>query len=138
MRRVWDVLTPPSIANFATVCHTAGMSLESIINGALLSVMATLYRSGTYHTATRIEQPNGDVTESFTDTPVKVQRDVCSERMRQAAGYTERDVALIILAYGGVPTTDDEATDADGARWKIASVDRSADTSHWICRGTPS
>lgn len=113
------------------------MSLESIINGALLSVMPTLYRTGTYHTATRIEQPNGDVTESFVDTPCKVQRDVCSERMRQAAGYTERDVALIILAYGGVPTTDDEATDADGARWKIASVDRSADTSHWICRGSP-
>lgn len=120
------------------------MSLESIISSTLASVMPSLYRDGLMHIATRTELPNGDVIEVFSGDPggppataIKVQRDVCTERMRQAAGYTERDVALIILAYGGVPTTDDEATDADGARWRIASVDRSADTSHWICRGTP-
>lgn len=113
------------------------MSLESIISSTLASVMPMLYRDGVFHTATRYEAPNGDVMESFTDTAIKVQRDAVTERMRQAAGYTERDVALIILAYGGVPTTDDEATDADGSRWRIASVDRAADTSHWICRGSP-
>lgn len=99
--------------------------------------MPMLYRDGTLHTATRTEHPNGDVSEGFTDSAIKIQRDVCTERMRQAASYTERDVALIILEYGAVPTTDDQATDADGARWRIASVDRAADTSHWVCRGTP-
>lgn len=113
------------------------MSLESIISGAIGSVLPALYRDGTFHTAARTQLPNGDVSETFTDTAAKIQRDVCTERMRQAAGYTERDVLLIILAYGGEPTTADEATDADGARWRIASVDRSADTSHWVCRGTP-
>lgn len=113
------------------------MSLESIISNSLASVLPAIYRSGTVHTATRIDHPNGDVTETFVDTPVKIQRDVCTERMRQSPGYTERDVALIILSYGAVPTTDDEATDADGSRWRIASVDRAADTSHWICRGSP-
>jgi len=120
------------------------MSLESIISSALASVMPALYRPGLLHVCIRTEGPDGDVTEVFSGdsgapsaTAIRVQRDVCTERMRQAAGYTERDVALIILAYGGEPTTDDEATDADGARWRIASVDRSADTSHWVCRGSP-
>lgn len=113
------------------------MNIESIISGALLGALAPLYRDGFVWTVTRAQASNGDVSETFASTPVKIQRDVCTERMRQSAGYTERDVALIILAYGAEPTTDDEATDADGARWRLMSVDRSADTSHWVCRGTP-
>ena len=77
------------------------MTLESIINGALLSVMPTLYRSGTYHTATRVEQPNGDVTESFTDTPCKVQCDVSAERSTLAifAGRLARTAGFGVRSF---------------------------------------
>lgn len=113
------------------------MSLESIISGALAGVMPTLYRSGKIHTATRTDSPDGDVSESWVDTNVRIQRDDCTESMRQSPGYTERNAALIILAYGGEPTTDDRATDADGATWRLLSVKRAADSSHWVCHATP-
>lgn len=113
------------------------MNLESIISGALASVMPSLYRDGKIRTVSRTDSPNGDVSESWTESTVKIQRDVCTEAMIRSAGYTERNAALIILAYGAVPTTDDEAIDADGGGWRLLSVARSADTSHWVCHATP-
>lgn len=71
------------------------------------------------------------------DIPIKVQRDACSYRIQQSSGYAEGDVMLIILAAGlGVKvTTDMQATDGGGDRWMIASAERDAAASHWICRG---
>ena len=71
------------------------------------------------------------------DVPIKVQRDACTYAMRQAEGYADGDVALIILAAGlaVAPTTDSQVTDGDGARWMVASVERDAAGSHFMCRG---
>lgn len=72
------------------------------------------------------------------DLPIKVQRDACSYSMRQSEGYSEGDVALIILAAGLNSikvTTDMQATDGAGDRWMIRSADLDAASSHWICRG---
>lgn len=113
------------------------MSLESIISGALLGVLPSLYRDGQVHTATRTETMDGDVSETWVSTSAKIQRDTCTEAMVRSAGYTERNAALIILSYGGVPDTDDRATDPDGGQWRLLTVERSADNSHWICHATP-
>lgn len=113
------------------------MSLESIISGALASVMPSIYRDGQIHTATRTDSPDGDVSEAWVSKAAKIQRDTCTEAMIRSPGYTERNAALIVLAYGGVPTTDDRATDPDGGQWRLLSVARSADTSHWVCHATP-
>lgn len=113
------------------------MSLESIISGALASVMPSLYRDGKIRTVSRTDSLDGDVSETWTEQPAKIQRDVCTEAMIRSPGYTERNAALIILAYGSEPTTDDEAIDADGAGWRLLSVARAADSSHWVCHATP-
>jgi hypothetical protein len=67
---------------------------------------------------------------------IKVQRDKATYAMRQSEGFSEGDVALIILAQG-LPalTTDMQVTDGHGARWMIQSADLDAASSHWICRG---
>lgn len=113
------------------------MSLESIISGALASVMPSLYRDGSLRVCTRTNHTNGDVSETWQPTGVKMQRDVCTESMVRAAGYTEKNAALIILAFGGNINTDDEAVDADGGEWRILSASVSADSSHWVCHATP-
>lgn len=72
------------------------------------------------------------------DLPIKVQRDRATYAMRQAEGFTEGDVSLIVLSaqLGGVEvSTDMEVTDGHGKRWKVASADRDAANSHWVCRG---
>lgn len=71
------------------------------------------------------------------DIAIKVQRDACTYTMRQAEGYSEGDVALIVLAAGlAVPiTTDHQITDGHGKRWTVQSADLDAGSSHWICRG---
>lgn len=113
------------------------MSLEAIISGALASVMPSLYRSGTLHQVTQSYATNGDVTESVSTRSIKVQRDACTEAMKQNPGYDIRDVRLIILDFGGPLDNDDRVTDADGGEWRLATVDRAADNSHWVCRATP-
>lgn len=69
--------------------------------------------------------------------PIKVQRDRATYAMRQAEGFSEGDVALIVLSAGLTVeiTTDHEITDGHGRRWKVASADRDAANSHWVCRG---
>lgn len=70
--------------------------------------------------------------------PIQLQIDQCTEKMREAAGYTENDVALIILRHG-VGTqelnSDDEISSADGRKWHIFEVGTDAARSHWIGRG---
>lgn len=119
--------------------------LDGGIEAIFGSVFGALYLDGTLHRD--ISEPIYDVEGQITgyagggDMPMKVQRDKCTYAMTQAKGYSEGDTALIILAaqLGGVQiTTDMEATDGAGKRWKIASADLDAASSHWICRGSES
>lgn len=50
----------------------------------------------------------------------------------------EGDVRIIVLSAGlGVAISTDMQITVSGQRWQIASVDRDAGASHWICRGRP-
>lgn len=109
--------------------------LADTIQGALLGAFEPLYPSGVLVRLVETVQPNGDIVSTETQQPIKVQRDAATEAMRQSAGYTDSDVRLIVLEFGGEISTDDEITDGGGVRWKIASATRAADNSHWECRG---
>jgi hypothetical protein len=120
-----------------------------ILNGGLAAVFGAafsgIYLDGVLHRGLSdpIYDERGNITGygGGADIPMKVQRDRVTEAMRRADGFTDKDVALIILTapLGGIEiTTDMEATDGHGARWKIGSADLDAAGSHWLCRGTPS
>ena len=69
--------------------------------------------------------------------PCKVQRDKATYAMRQAEGYSEGDVMLIVLAEGlsvEIPT-DYRISDGQGIKWMVQSAELDAAGSHWICRG---
>lgn len=114
------------------------VTFGSLIRGALLASFTPFYPLGTLHSITRTESPDGDVTETPTDIPIRVQREPATESMRRAAGYTDKDVALIVLQQPGLDvSTNDQVTDGEGNLWAVASAEFDAAESHWVLRGSP-
>lgn len=116
--------------------------LDGGISAAFGAALSGLYPDGLLHRdgTGPIYDDEGNIIgyDGGGDVPIKVQRDACTYGMRQAEGYVEGDVALIILAAplnGLEVTTDAQATDGAGDRWMIQSADLDAAASHWICRG---
>lgn len=119
----------------------------SLLDGGIASIFGSvfsgIYLDGTLHRS--LTDPIYDGEGSIIgyggggDMPIKVQRDKATYGMTRAQGFSDGDCALIILTaqLDGVEiTTDMEVTDGHGRRWKIASADLDAASSHWICRGS--
>lgn len=105
---------------------------SSILN----SVFSAIYPTGTLIRRTITEDEGGSQTVTTSNVTIKVQTDAVTEVMRQAAGYTDTDVRVIILS-AGVPavTSDDQVIDGRGDTYAL--IDPSLDTcgSHWVARG---
>lgn len=110
--------------------------IEALFGDAFagLYLPATLHRSGTepiYDDAGRITGYVGGA-----DIACRAQVDAASYAMRQAEGFAEGDVRIIVLSAGlGVEITTDFQITVSGKRWLVASVDRDAANSHYILRG---
>lgn len=83
------------------------------------------------------EDSGGSQTVSVTKHPVKVQTDTVTEAMRQAAGYTDDDVMLIVLTDGLSVSinTNDHVIDGRGDKWAVTMPDLDPCASHWTIRG---
>jgi len=68
----------------------------SILN----SVFASIYPTGTLVRRAITEDAGGSQTVTTSNVAIKVQTDAVTEVMRQAAGYTDTDVRVIILSPG--------------------------------------
>lgn len=82
--------------------------------------------------------PGGAITGYTGGTPIacKCQIDAATYAMRQADGFADGDMRIIVLSAGlGVPVTTDHRLTVSGQTWLIASADRDPAGSHWICRG---
>ena len=72
--------------------------------------------------------------------PCKVQVDRVTEAMRQAEGYRDKDVALLVLCATLAAELDTDATlnvtaGPNAGRWSVQSVDKDTMGTHYICRG---
>lgn len=115
------------------------MALLDGIAAVLSSAVAPLYRDGTlYRQGVAVDDGAGSITlPEPAEEPIKVQIEACTEAMRRAEGFSDRDVRLIILSPGVPrPTTDDEAA-GDGVRYTLASVGTDPAETYWDCRGRP-
>lgn len=76
-----------------------------------------------------------------TERTCSVQVDAVTEAMRQAEGYTDRDMRLLVLADTLEGSLDTDATidvlegPYAGTEWMLASVDRDPVGAYWECRG---
>lgn len=105
--------------------------------GILNGVFAQIYPSGTLIRRTITEDAGGTQTVTDTTQPIRVQTDTASEVMRQAEGYTDTDVRLIVLTGGlnGPITTDDKITDSRGDTYSVTMPMLDACGSHYEIRG---
>lgn len=103
----------------------------------LTGVFSGLYPTGTLFRRTITEDDGGSQTVIDETFPIKVQTDTVTELMRTAPGYTDTDVALIILSAGlpGDITTDDHIIDSRGDEWAVTLPVLDACGSHWTVRG---
>lgn len=72
--------------------------------------------------------------------PCKVQVDRVTEAMRQAEGYRDKDVALLVLCATLEGDLDTDATlnvtaGPNAGRWSVQSADKDTMGTHWLCRG---
>lgn len=105
----------------------------ALFNGALRGI----YLDATLHRRTVTKDGAGGGSSAFADEAVKAQLEAASEGMRQAPGYTVKDVRILVLAHGvDRPTSDDQITVA-GQRHAIAGVGRDPAGAYWDLHGRP-
>lgn len=103
---------------------------------------------GIYHDAlakwpgTPVTDDGGSITTPGTPIEItcSVQVDVVTEAMRQAEGFTDKDMRLLVLAATLDGDMDTSATVEvlDGPHagsWSIDMADLDTMGSHWVCRG---
>lgn len=110
--------------------------IEAIFGAAFsgLYLPATLHRDGTVP----VYDGEGNITgySNAASVACRAQIDAANYAMRQAQGFAEGDVRIIVLSSGlGVEITTDFQITVSGKRWMIASVERDAANSHYILRG---
>lgn len=106
---------------------------------ALMSaVFSGIYLDGTLHRPTLTDDGMGGGTSTFADEGVKVQLEAVTEAMRQADGYTDQDVRILMLASGVArPDSDCEVT-VGATRYMIQPpVGTDPAQSYWDCRARP-
>ena len=105
--------------------------------GILNGVFASIYPDGVLIRRTISEDAGGSQTVTDTTHRIKVQTDSASEVMRQAEGYTDTDVRLIVLTGGlnGPITTNDKITDSRGDTYSVTMPILDACGSHYEIRG---
>ena len=105
---------------------------SSILN----SVFSAIYPTGSLVRRTITEDDGGSQTVATTTQTIKVQTDRVTEVMRQADGYTDTDVRVIILSAGvDAVTSDDWVIDSRGDTWALIDPALDACGSHWEARG---
>lgn len=105
---------------------------RSVLQGTYLN--ATLHRP----TTTSDGMGGGTVNPDEEGTAVKIQFEAATEAMRQAQGYTDIDVRILMLASGvDRPSTDHEIVHA-GTRYAIAGpVGRDPASAYWDIHARP-
>lgn len=114
------------------------------LGGALTTLFAPIYKDGLLKRAVIEDNGKGGSSAAdITDVPCKVQVAALTQSQR-AAGFTESDVRLLILAGGldqwledGRVLDDDEVRvlGKGGATYRIAGPLLDPAGSHWTCRG---
>lgn len=110
-------------------------ALDGGIAGIFAAAFGEIYQDGILRTVTLTDDGTGSLVETATDKPIKVQTDSCTEAMRQQAGYTDKDVRLLILAQGlTMPNTDARVIDGRGVEYRLYNVTTDPAQSYFECR----
>lgn len=104
----------------------------------MAAVFGGIYLDATLHRPTITADGAGGGSTTYADEAVKVQLEAVTEAMRQAEGYTDKDVRILMLADGVTrPNSDCEVT-VSGTRYSIQPpVGTDPAQSYYDMRGRP-
>jgi hypothetical protein len=117
--------------------------LDGGLAGVFAAAFSSIYLPGYVHVPEDPVYDEGGSKVPGTGSmpyPCRLQVDSVTQRMRQAEGYADKDVRILILASGleADVTTDCEVEVRAGmhqGRYMIASVDRDPAGASFDCRG---
>lgn len=119
--------------------------LSGGLAGVFAAAFAPVYLPGRVHRyAPPVYDDGGSIVPGAAPELIdcRVQVDACTEAMRAAEGFTDRDVRLLVLAAGvGVLTTDDRVEVLSGPNagvYLVQSVGRDPAGAAFECRARPS
>lgn len=116
--------------------------MPGLLDGGLAAVFAAafapIYLPGTLH---RIgKDADGAIIKpvTWTDVPIRGQRDDYTDLQRADWNIPQKAVRLIVLQTGvpAEPTDDDEIT-LLGQRWRISNISRDPAAAAWTMMGMP-
>lgn len=94
-----------------------------------------LYLDATLHRATLTDDGSGGGAVTWTDEPVKAQLDAATQAMRDAPGYVDTDMRILVLAHGVAEINADSQITVAGKRWSIANVGRDPALAYYDLHG---
>ncbi len=99
--------------------------LDGGLAGLFGAALGGVYLPATLHRVTQTRARGGSTSATVADLPCRAQVDAASERLRAAAGTTERQVRILVPAssLSGAIATDDQIS-VGGQRYAVAAVDR--------------
>jgi hypothetical protein len=105
----------------------------------MASVFSSFYLDATLHRPTLTDDGQGGGSTTWTDEPVKVQLEAATEAMRQAEGYIDVDIRILMLAHGvDRPDSDCEVSVTGHDRYSIQPpIGRDPAGAYWDLRGRP-
>lgn len=99
------------------------------------AVFGGIFLDATLHRATFTDDGSGGGSTTYTNQSVKAQLEAATQAMREAEGYVDTDMRIIVLAHGVMrPTSDDEIT-IRGVRYGIANVGTDPAQAYWDLHG---
>lgn len=114
----------------------------SLLDGSLAQTFAAVF--GGVYSDGLLYRPNdfaddgkgGGTAQGFAaPQAVKVQVDQATQSMRQAEGFVEGDVRILMLAHGVAEVTSDCEVAVGGTRYMIEYVGTDPAGSYWEVRG---
>lgn len=121
--------------------------MAALLDGGLAAVFGaafgSVYLPGKVHApAAPVFDEGGSIVPGAapTEFDCRVQPDKVSERMRATDGYTDKDIALIVLTSGLGTAIDTDCrievlSGMHSGLWMIDMADLDAAGSHYMCRG---
>lgn len=111
-----------------------------LLDGDLAPVFAGalgwLLLDGTLHRRTLTPNGVGGFTEAEVAIPVKGMVEAATQAMREAEGYSDTDVSILLLAYNVGPIKLDDELTIRGERYHLMQpITAHVGEAHWTARG---
>lgn len=108
--------------------------LEGALAADFYAAFADIYSDAVLTRVTLADDGTGSLTPSSVDQAIKAQRDDLSEAQRVAAGYSDRDVRILVLRQGVGEMDNNCRIALYGVTYEVSQCRSDPAGAYWECR----